>query len=113
MHFLDCNKIHVDKMSGCTELAPIKLKCRSSMASFSNPNVIIIMRNPFIFQWNPYFHNYRNKIRNSLRQFRALGDKLIQQRLTLVKTDDNPPSDLLAALIKAHSKLKPSHVNKI
>lgn len=52
------------------------------------------------------YYKYVQKFKKQLQEFRAIGAKLVEERITLVKTYDDAPNDLLTTLVKAHSRLK-------
>lgn len=52
------------------------------------------------------YYKFVKKIKMQIQEFRAVGAQLVEERITLVKTHDDAPNDLLTTLVKAHCKLQ-------
>ena len=52
----------------------------------------------------PWTFGYRRKIRNQINEFRDIGAKLVQERATLIETEDSAPDDILTVIVKNYCK---------
>ena len=48
--------------------------------------------------------SFIREVRNTITDFRKLGQKMVEERITIVQTDDHVPQDMLTALVKSHCK---------
>ncbi|XP_067941507.1 cholesterol 24-hydroxylase-like [Watersipora subatra] len=52
-------------------------------------------------KYNPYFYNHRKKVRSTVKSFRSVGAKLINERRTAILNGEHVPTDFLTTMVKA------------